>query len=90
MAQKHIMEVPTEDQQMLDRAVESNTVDSVEDALALGYRNVVVEQLDFEWRMRETIIPRMEELEAGLSRAISAEEMKRRLQQRRAARIKAA
>ncbi|GFZ87098.1 hypothetical protein [Nesterenkonia alkaliphila] len=87
---KHTVEVSPEDQAVLERAVESNTVDSMEHAIELGYRNVVIEQLDFERRVENIIIPRLKELDEDPTKAISADEMRRRLQQRREARVKAA
>lgn len=82
------VEVPEEHAEVLDRAVESGTVEDLAEAANLGFENVVAEQLDFEARMEEKIIPRLQEMRENPSLALTSEQMRAKmreeLQRRRA------
>ncbi|GFZ87096.1 hypothetical protein [Nesterenkonia alkaliphila] len=75
------VEVPEEHAEVLDRAVESGTVEDLAEAANLGFENVVAEQLDFEARMEEKIIPRLQEMRENPSIALTSEQMRAKMRE---------
>lgn len=75
------VEVPTEHAEVLNRAVESGAVEDLAEAANLGFENVVAEQLDFEKRMEEKILPRLQEMRENPSIALTSDQMRAKMRE---------
>ena len=82
--------IPEEHAEVLDRAIESGTVKDLGEAARLGFENVVAEQLDFERRMEEKVIPRLQEMRQNPSIGLNVDEMRAKLAESRWARERSA
>lgn len=72
------LDVSDKDREVLERALDSGTVQDLHEAETLGVDAVVREQLDFERRMEERIIPRLQEMREDPSIGLTVEEARAR------------